>query len=362
MATNPIERLQARSFGPFGDLDLNFSPKLNVITGDNGTGKTQLLKLMYSLSKTLEPARIDTPSKTSLAAPLANKLIGVFKPDTIGRLASRVRGRSRASISLKYAGIRDPLKVEFSSASDTRVAVNSVPNRTLDDTAVFLPSRELLSIYPGLVSLYESREVSFDETWRDTALLLGMTPLLGPRGDRANDMLAPLLRILEGTVSEENGKFYVRLKTATGGTGKIEAPLVSEGYRKLAMLVRLVQSGALLDGGYLFWDEPEANLNPRTQRAVAKTIHLLAKHGTQVFVATHSVFILRELRLLIDDDPIETQYVGLERTEPSVESKALTGVRGVTASNQNDLPALIALEEEAAQALRYLNRDFDDSE
>ncbi|WP_281258757.1 hypothetical protein [Avibacterium endocarditidis] len=43
----------------------------------------------------------------------------------------------------------------------------------------------------------------------------------------------------------------------------MEIPLVAEGLRKLAMVARLVATGTLLDKGCLFWDEPEANLNPK---------------------------------------------------------------------------------------------------
>jgi len=360
MSEYPIDTLRVKQFGPFGELNIQFSPQLNVVVGDNGTGKTQLLKLLYASTKSVDHGNLEEPSKTHLATSVATKLIGVFKPDSLGRLASRVRGRSKADVSVKFKGVGSELAFNFASSADNRVKVESVPNRRLEDTAVFLPSRELLSIYPGLISLYESREVSFDETWRDTAVLLGMTPLLGPRGDRANQLLEPILEILEGSVVEENGRFYVKLKTATGGTGKIEAHLVSEGYRKLAMVLRLVQSGVLLEKGYLFWDEPEANLNPRTQRAVAKTIHLLAKHGTQVFIATHSVFILRELRLLSDEDPVVTAYIGLERHEPSDNGSVLTGVSGTVGPTQADLPTLTALEEEAAQAIRYLEHEFDE--
>ena len=57
--------------------------------------------------------------------------------------------------------------------------------------------------------------------------------------------------------------------------------LVAEGLRKLAMILRLAQSGTLVEGGYLFWDEPEANLNPATIRPVARVIRLLAQAGVQ---------------------------------------------------------------------------------
>ncbi|WP_233572101.1 AAA family ATPase [Neisseria weixii] len=84
----------------------------------------------------------------------------------------------------------------------------------------------------------------------------------------------------------------------TSKTGKIEAPLVAEGLRKFVMIARLISTGALLDKGYLFWDEPEANLNPKLIRVAAEIIFALSKQGIQVFIATHSLFLLRELEIL----------------------------------------------------------------
>jgi hypothetical protein len=44
---------------------------------------------------------------------------------------------------------------------------------------VLLPAHELLTIYPGFVSVYDSHHLQFDETWRDTCLLLGAATLKG---------------------------------------------------------------------------------------------------------------------------------------------------------------------------------------
>ncbi|XKK41605.1 ATP-binding protein [Nocardiopsis sp. ARC36] len=356
MAHYPLSRLEVDGFGPLDEVDIQLSPRLNVITGDNATGKSQLLKLLYASTRSLREDPI--PTKNALSAHIAKALIGVFRPDKLGRLARRVRGRSRASVKLKYKGIRDPLEFNFASNSQKDVKVDSVPQTQLDDTPVFFPSRELLSLYPGLVSLFETREVEFDETWRDTASLLGRPALLGPRGKDANQLLTPLLNEIEGTVLEENGRFYVRLPSGTAGTGKIEAHLVSEGFRKLAMIIRLVSNGVLLEGGYLFWDEPEANLNPKTQRAVARAIIDLARSGTQVFVATHSVFLLREFELLLEEEvsasSIEPRYIGLYREAPTEEGSLSQGVRAESAMDPADLSTIAALEAESSQSLRYL--------
>lgn len=355
VATYPIARLKVDGFGPLDNVDIELSPTLNIVTGGNATGKSQLLKLLYASTRTMTSGSPLTKAGQSTA--VAEALVGVFRPDSLGRLARRVRGKSRASVSVKYGGIGESLQFGFASTARTEVRLESVPKTALVDTPVFLPSRELLSLYPGLVSLIESREVEFDETWRDTASLLGRAALRGPRGVAANELLEPLLAEIEGTVLEENGRFYVRLPSGRDGTGKIEAHLVSEGYRKLAMIVRLVSNGVLLEGGYLFWDEPEANLNPETQRAVARAIVALATSGTQVFVASHSVFLLRELELVLSEraSPLKPTYVGLYREQPSQDGELSSGVRAETATDPAELESIAALEAESSQSLRYLD-------
>ena len=355
MARYPITRLAVDAFGPFGDVDLTLSPNLNIITGENASGKTQLLKLLYASTRAQKSATALT--KTELATGIANALMGVFRPNQLGRLARRVQGRSRATVSVKYQGIGNELAFNFTSHAQTEVKVSSVPQTSLDDTPVFFPSRELLSLYPGLVSLYDTREVEFDETWRDTALLLGRQALRGPRGTKANELLEPILDEIEGSVVEEGGRFYVRLPAGTTGTAKIEAHLVSEGFRKLAMIIRMVSNGVLLEGGYLFWDEPEANLNPEVQRAVASVILLLARAGTQVFVATHSIFLLRELEILLETSPfaeVAPRYIGLYRESERAAGEITSGVWGESVSDPADLKSIASLNAESAQSARYL--------
>ena len=100
----------------------------------------------------------------------------------------------------------------------------------------------------------------------------------------------------------------------------MEMPLVAEGWRKLAMLARLIATGSLLDKGCLFWDEPEANLNPKLIREVARAILGICRAGVQVFVATHSLFLLREFEILLERDfgNVELRYFALRRGDEGV--------------------------------------------
>jgi predicted ATP-dependent endonuclease of OLD family len=131
----------------------------------------------------------------------------------------------------------------------------------------------------------------------------------------------------------------------------MEMPLVAEGLRKLAMLAQLIAVGALEKDGYLFWDEPEANLNPRLIKVVAKVILQLAQAGIQVFIATHSLFLLRELEILqsATKQPVSQRYFALKQGENSVAVE-----QGDTVE---DLQTLVLLDEELQQSDRYMEVD-----
>lgn len=149
-------------------------------------------------------------------------------------------------------------------------------------------------MYPSFVSLYETTHLQFEETWRDTAILPEAPLAKGPREKRIRQLLQPLEKAMEGTVElQDSGRFYLHMEA-----GRFEMHIVVEGLRKLAMIARLIATGSLLDKGYLFWDEPEANLNPKLVKLVAQTILNISQCGIQVLIATHSLFLLRELHIL----------------------------------------------------------------
>ena len=130
-------------------------------------------------------------------------------------------------------------------------------------------------------------------------------------------------------------------------------PLVAEGLRKLAMIARLVTTGTLLQHGYLFWDEPETNLNPRIIRVVARTIATLAKSGIQLFITTHSLYLLRELELLTtQDDALATltRYFALARAGSDTDEPVLLQ----QGASLTDLDTIITLDEELEQSDRFV--------
>ena len=352
-----LKSLEVRNFTAFPEARLDFAKGLNVIVGENGTGKTHLLKLPYAaMAMSAEEGRRRNgrpPTKAFLETRLAEKLVGVFRPERLGRLALRRRGRNRCEVKLKFHRPKTSLTFSFATQSKSEVAVDRTPKAWCDHAPVFLPTRELLTIYPGFVALYETHHVEFEETWRDTCLLLGRPTVRGPRGKTVGPLLAPLEEQIGGRViMEDNDRFYLR----PTGAGNMEMPLVAEGWRKLAMLARLIATGSLLDKGCLFWDEPESNLNPKLIREVARAILRICGAGVQVIVVTHSLFLLREFEVLLEDEfkGVEQRYFALRRGDGAVEISQADEVGGVD--------PLILLDEELRQSDRFVeefSRDRD---
>ena len=64
-----LTRVRLEHFTAFKKLDLELSPGINVIVGENGTGKTHLMKVCYAACDVSKPG-----------ASFADKLIDVFCP------------------------------------------------------------------------------------------------------------------------------------------------------------------------------------------------------------------------------------------------------------------------------------------
>jgi ABC-type transport system involved in cytochrome c biogenesis ATPase subunit len=304
-----IESVSIKEFSVFADLQLDFVPGINVLIGANGTGKTHLLKLLYSIHSCL--------ASSEDFVDLSGKLIRVFRPDDIKRLVHRRQGVNAANVACRIGGgtlsftINSQGPFDINSQGPYKWGRRSVISAYAP--ALFIPSRETLSIYEGFVSLYANREIAFDETYNDLCLALGRPTLRGRRGEQAATLIAPIERALGGTVVLKGDRFYVKT-----GDGEFEAHLMSEGLRKIATLARLVTNGSLAEQGVLFWDEPEANLNPKLARELIEFLRHLAQQDVQIFLATHDSLVAQRLSLASEyglKPSVPVRFIGLYRDE-----------------------------------------------
>lgn len=350
-----LKQLNIRNFTVFKQANFEFASGLNVIVGENGTGKSHVLKLAYAvIAESETQGRPEEPRKITkklLGNIYADKLLNVFRANKLEQFVRRNSCYESQKHNVNEWVTNQHLHISFLFTNSVldfafnyqmmfaaplqpiEFNFSHLPQNWIKDKAVFMPTRELLTLYPKFVSLYEGRYLEFEETYRDTCLLLGDPLLKKPM----TDLSAILEEAMGGKVLLERERFYL----VTQDQGKMEMPMVAEGIRKLAMLAQLIAVGALQKDGYLFWDEPEANLNPRLIKVVARVILQLAKAGIQIFIATHSYFLLKELDILAMKQPIPTRYFSLLKSDD--------GVVVESGNSLDELQTIVALDEELAQ-------------
>ena len=282
-----ISRLELTNFTVFKRASFEFCPGINVLIGENGTGKSHVLKAMYSAQKT--SVRVEDGEVGEREARMVNKLLAVFRPEGLSRFVHR--GADEASRLYVSDDANNGSLLSVYPGSDSWGATNRLGFRE----TVFIPPREVLAMYPGFTAAYEGRELSFDETYYDLCKALSAAPLRGQRAEAIEATLAPLEQILGGKVVLKGDRFLVR--RADGDT---EAHLVAEGLRKIASIAYLVANGSLARDSVLFWDEPEAGLNPALVVKVVGFLRALAASGVQVFLASHDYLLVHRLSQVVE--------------------------------------------------------------
>ncbi len=305
-----IKRLETKNFTVLRNANLDFSGGLNVIIGENGSGKTHLIKLLYSILACLEELNRKSQqvfiTKQLWQTVMATKLREVFKPDQLGRLTTRRQGRERAEVVFHDKTGAYDCSFGFATNSQSEVNFTKTSAKTNIDAPVYFPAKELLTLYPKFVSMYDEYHVQYDETYYDTIKLLGRELKKGKHTAETQEMIDKIEEAMGGHIylDKKGDSFYFQwLKNnETNLKGDMEINLVAEGWRKIGMLTQLLLNGGLKDKGVLFWDEPEANLNPRLIRLIAEIIYRLSSK-IQVFITTHSLFLMREIEFLSHHTP-----------------------------------------------------------
>lgn len=355
-----IERLSVHDFTCFPAADLQLGA-LNVFVGENGTGKTHLLKLLYLFGRLGVESHFrhmvgagqvpEFPSwRETWLQKVAERLDALFLADQRRDL---VRWSAKRAVVRAWAVQAEGAGFAM-AAKDGRVdgldepGIQSPPQGAwLQMYAAYVPARELLSVDPNLKRLYENYEVREEQTTWDL-----LRDVSGPRRrvetlDPRIEAVAELLERGVGAHTErdkEDGHVYLR----TDKGQKVAIRLAAEGHRKLATVADLLRRAPPQAGWLLCWDEPEANLNPALIKVAAQAMVEMAAAGIQVCIATHSLFLLRELEILQStrSEPVAARYFGLHPGKKGTTVEQGDGVE--------DIGDIRSLDESLAQSERFL--------
>jgi ABC-type polar amino acid transport system ATPase subunit len=149
--------------------------------------------------------------------------------------------------------------------------------------SLFIPVAEMLSHSQGFLELNAKYQMPFDKTQIDILVNAGL-PETREVSPFCQKLLDQIRKVIGGEVVYEDGKYSI----AKAGGQKIEYAFEASGFQKFGLLWKLLRNGLLEPGATLFWDEPEASINPELMSTLAEILLELSRNGVQVFVATHS--------------------------------------------------------------------------
>ena len=302
-----IKKIELENFTVFENMEVSFCKGINVMLGENGIGKTHIMKVLYAACQS---SRHDVS--------FSQKTVMVFRPDgfSIGRLISRKKGEGHTA---RVTVISDMSKIGMSFTNKTKkwdaklVGEEQWERQMSDLTSVFIPAKEILSNAWNLESAVKmgnvelSRLVSsgdtsnnqsgcdpvcvgkleFDDTYLDIIAAAKVDISKGVDSAERKKYLDLLQKISMGKVTISDERFYLKSNTQA----KLEFNLVAEGLRKIALAWQLIKNGTLEKGAVLFWDEPGANVNPKYIPVLVELLLMLQKEGVQIFISTHDYFL-----------------------------------------------------------------------
>jgi AAA15 family ATPase/GTPase len=331
-------------------LDWASHASLNVIIGENDTGKTHLLKLLYSMARAIEDygRKKAGPEPKELSELLAHKLRWAFLPQKmeLGRLVTRGSG-NRLSVNLCWS---TGGHLKFAFGKDTTTKIIEIDTNGLSDLegskASFLPPKEILSIFDAIVATRETVEIAaFDDTYYDLVQDYRQPPTAGNLQANIKKALVHLEDVTGGgeVEMEKDGNIVFRR-----GKELFNMHQTAEGIKKIGILSRLMRNRRLTPAGgcMLFVDEPEVNLHPKAIVLFAEMLHEFAQSGIQVYLTTHSYFLLKRLEQLAREKHTDYSLLDLRKQDG-------IGVTGTVTRLADGLPQNPIVEE----SLRLFDRD-----
>jgi len=376
-----IERLELSNFTAFAELKLELSPKINVIIGENGTGKTHLLKAGYGLcaGASLFKRKPNT-SDDELRAALTAKLLRLFMPldNRLGKM-HRQGATDQAYLSAEFAQ-GEKIAAAFSNRAQQLLIKDRVNYEQYQAEAVFIPTKEVLSLVEGMAAERHDQktvEVIFDDGYVDLANALMKAVPVGAEDKvnldpRLNAIIPRLVNPIGGRYQWKNGRSYFQAgkyeeKASPNRTNakaaqmyqdstvtefvprrghRYSSSMTAEGFRKVGILHRLMSNGAIYPGtsGPLFWDEPESNMNPKLMKLLVQVVLELSRNGQQIILATHDYVLLKWFDLLMDkgkDDHVRFHVLSSPDPGEPVQAESTDDFRAISpnaiADTFNDL-------------------------
>lgn len=287
-----INSLHLSSFGPMNNVECDGLGQINLFIGHNGSGKTFLLKALYSALKTVEAYKRGKEQRTEKEI-LSDKLYWMFQTPSLGELVKK--GESTLAFSMRSDN-DETFSFSFGASTIKNVTTLNSTFEPKPDNTIFLPAKEILSLRDVILEARENfTAFGFDDAYYDLAKALRPTKK-GRNVKSFANARKELGEAIGGRIAydeKQNAWFFYGEKNK-----KFDLSITSEGIKKISILDALLGNHYLAKGSVVIIDEAEANLHPEMISKFMDIVYMLAKGGLQFFISTHSYFVLKKLYIL----------------------------------------------------------------
>jgi energy-coupling factor transporter ATP-binding protein EcfA2 len=300
-----ISAIKLENLTVFEDFHCTFSPGVNVIIGENGTGKTHLLKVLYAFCRA-----------TARSLHLLLELRPLFNPGPAIKSILNRHPEKDVSLCIDVDGVDYSYGLSTYKEMDGYIGVGNIVTQQIFST--FIPAKEMLSI-SNITRIDErfDKELAIDKSLVHIIKKAQNMKLSDPP-ELARKIAPKLEAIMGGTVfvKEGDNTFWIRKENGD----EILFAMEAEGIRKFGLLWQLLMNGSIASGTVLFWDEPEANLNPKLIPVVVDVLLELARNGVQIFLATHEYNLMKYFSVKKSGQD-NVSFISLYKTEKGVASE-----------------------------------------
>lgn len=287
-----IKNVRLRNFRRFEDLTISDLPpaKLVVVAGPNGAGKSSLFDA-FSIWKQSQSHGLDWDAKYHARA------TGLPNWQRNVEIEFHSNPTPKKAFYLRTAYRNEP-SFGLNSLSRQGSPEDDRPHRRMTETETLVSAN-----YQRLAS--DAFEDVFDRESEATTVGEFREKVIGELRDAIARLFPHLvLNTLGNPLSEGTFRF-------DKGTQKGFTYTNLSGGEKAAfdLLLDLVVKRRTFDDTVYAIDEPEAHMNTRLQGALLEELVSLVPEGSQIWIATHSIGMMRKARELYNENPSDVLFL-----------------------------------------------------